>query len=154
NKFEGFKSNIQGGVTELGDNKNYTVSLAGGMALGDRMHLIAAADYYSADPITDATRRDWQQRQGVITNPLPGQPGQPARITRTGVRSTQFTEGGLVTAVAGGAPASLVWTQFLPGGAAAPFTKGTDFTTSAQVGGDGQDLSWYNYFTPDVSRGS
>ncbi len=154
NKFEGFKSKIQGGVTELGDNKNYSASLAGGMALGERAHLIGSVDYYSADPITDATRRDWQQSQGVISNPLAGQPGQPLRVTRSGVRSMQFTEGGLITSVAGGASPTLQWTQFLPGGAAAPFARGTDFTTSSKVGGDGQDLAWYNYFTPDVSRGS
>ena len=149
-KFTGFKSDIQGGVTELGDNKNYTASFAGGMALGERAHLITSVDYYKADAITDPTRRDWQQSQGLITNPLAGQPGQPARITRSNVRSTQFTEGGLIVS----GPASIQWTQFLPGGATAPFVKGSDFTTSAQSGGDGQDLSWYNYFTPDTSRGS
>jgi outer membrane receptor protein involved in Fe transport len=153
-KFEGFKSDIQGGVTELGDNKNYTVSLAGGIPLGDRMHLITAVDYYDADPIRDAARRDWQQSQGVITNPLQGQPGQPLRVTRSNVRSTQFTEGGLITAVAGGASPTLQWTQFLPGSVNAPFVKGSDFSTSSQVGGDGQDLSWFNYFTPKTSRGS
>ena len=147
-KLTGFRSDIQGGVTELGDNKNYSVSLAGGLPLGERAHLIASMDYYKADPIKDATRRDWQQSQGLITNPLAGQPGQPARIIRSNVRSTQFTEGGLILT------GPLAWTQFLPGGAPAPFTRGTDFTTSAQSGGDGQDLSWYNYFTPDTSRGS
>jgi iron complex outermembrane recepter protein len=152
--FTGFKSDLQGGITELGDNENYQVSLTGGMPLGERMHLIGAVDYYKANAIEDATRRDWQQSQGVITNPLASQPGQPARITRSNVRSTQFTEGGLITSVAGGAPASLAWTQFLPGGATAPFVRGSDFTTSTQVGGDGHDLSWYNYFTPDSSRGS
>ncbi len=64
NKFEGFKTDIQGGVTELGDNKNYTVSLAGGIPLGERMHLITAVDYYSADPITDPTRRDGSRARG------------------------------------------------------------------------------------------
>jgi outer membrane receptor protein involved in Fe transport len=147
-KFTGFKSDIQGGVTELGDNKNYSASFAGGMALGERMHLIASVDYYSADPITDPTARDWQNSTGLITNPRAGQPGQPARIIRSNVRSTQFTEGGLIVS------GPLAWTQFLPGGVAAPFVRGSDFTTSAQSGGDGQDLSWYNYFTPDTSRGS
>lgn len=150
-KFEGFKSNLQGGVTDLGDNKNYTVSVAGGFPIGDRMHLIAAADYYSADPIKDATARDWQQSQGVIGNPAGS---TSPRLTRTGVRSTQFTEGGLITAVKGGAAADLVYTQFMPGGSTAPFVKGADFTSTTQVGGDGVDLAWYNYFTPDVSRGS
>jgi iron complex outermembrane receptor protein len=154
NKFEGFKSNLQGGITELGDNQNYTVSLAGGIPLGERMHLIGSVDYYTADPIKDATRRDWQESQGIITLPATRPAGTPARITRSNLRSTQFTEGGLITAVRGGAAADLQYTQFLPGGVNAPFARGTDFTTSAQVGGDGQDLAWYNYFTPDTSRGS
>ena len=154
NKFEGLKSDIQGGVTELGDNKNYSVSLAGGTAIGERMHLIGSVDYYSADPIKDATRRDWQESQGIITLPNTRPPGTPARITRSNLRSTQFTEGGLITAVQGGASSTLQYTQFLPGGVNAPFARGTDFTTTAQSGGDGQDLAWYNYFTPDTSRGS
>jgi outer membrane receptor protein involved in Fe transport len=147
-KFTGFKSDIQGGITELGDNKNYSVSLAGGIPIGDKAHLITSVDYYKADPITDATTRDWQNSAGLITNPRAGQPGQPARITRANVRSTQFTEGGLIVS------GPLAWTQFLPGGVPAPFVKGSDFTTSAQVGGDGQDLAWFNYFTPDTQRGS
>jgi len=147
-KFTGFKSDIQGGITELGDNKNYSVSFAGGIPLGDKAHLITSVDYYKADPITDATARDWQNSAGLITNPLAGQPGQPARITRANVRSTQFTEGGLIVS------GPLAWTQFLPGGVPAPFAKGADFTTSTQVGGDGQDLAWFNYFTPDSQRGS
>ena len=153
-KFDGVKFDVQGGVTELSDNRNYSASLAAGFQMGDRMHFIGAMDYYTADPIKDATRRDWQQSQGVISNPLAGQPGQPTRITRTGVRSTQFTQGGLITAVAGGASPTLQWTQFLPGGVTAPFVRGSDFTTSTQVGGDGADLAWYNYFTPDSTRGS
>jgi iron complex outermembrane receptor protein len=145
--FTGFKSNLQGGITEIGDNENYTVSLAGGLPLGERMHLIASADYYHADPITDATDRDWQQSWGVITNPLAG-PGQPERITRPNVRSTQFTQGGLILS----GPAA--GQQFLPGGVLAPFVRGSDYTSATQSGGDGHDLSWYNYFTPETTRGS
>jgi iron complex outermembrane recepter protein len=154
NKFEGFKSNLQGGITELGDNENYMVSVAGGIPLGERMHLIGSVDYYSADPIKDATRRDWQQSQGLITLPNTRPAGTPARITRSNLRSTQFTEGGLITAVQNGASPTLRFTQFLPGGVNAPFVRGVDYQSTAQEGGDGQDLSWYNYFTPDTSRGS
>ncbi len=44
-----------------------------------------------------------------------------------------------------------------PAAPTSPFTKEHEFfnpRSNAQVGGDGQDLSWYNYFTPDTSRGS
>jgi iron complex outermembrane receptor protein len=146
--FTGFKSNLQGGITEIGDNENYSVSFAGGLPLGDRMHLIASADYYHAEPIEDATARDWQQSWGVILNPRDGQPGEPARLTRPNVRSTQFTPGGLILS----GPAAGM--QFLPGGALAPFVRGTDATATTQVGGDGVDLAWYNYFTPESTRGS
>ncbi|MEP7242542.1 MAG: TonB-dependent receptor, partial [Gammaproteobacteria bacterium] len=48
----------------------------------------------------------------------------------------------------------LAFTQFLPGGATAPFLSGTDAGATAQSGGDGSDLLWYNYMTPESSRGS
>jgi len=146
--FTGFKSNIQGGVTELGDNENYSFSLSGGVPIGERMHLIASADYYHVDPIRDATDRDWQRSWGVIPNPRAGQPGEPARLTRPNVRSRQFTEGGLIVS------GPLAFTQFLPGGVPAPFIAGADAGSTAQSGGDGQDLVWYNYFTPETTRGS
>ena len=146
--FTGLQANLQGGVTELGDNENFKVGLAGGMAIGDRMHLMGALDYYSVKAIKDATARDWQQSWGVIANPLAGQAGQPARLTRANVRSRQFTEGGLILT------GPFAFQQFLPGGTLAPFTSGTDVTSATQVGGSGADLSWYNYFTPDTTRGS
>ncbi len=38
---------------------------------------------------------------------------------------------------------------------AAPFVKGTDVDRRAHVGGRWRrDLAWYNYFTPETSRGS
>lgn len=158
-QYKGFKTEFQGGMTDLSDNKNYTVTLSGGMPIGERLHLIASADYYHVDPIEDAQRRDWQQGWSVIANPLASQPGQPARITRTNVRSRQLTEGGLILpAIGPGARPNplLDFMQFLPGGTIAPFAAGTDVTATTQVGGDpnGIDLAWFNYFTPESSRGS
>ena len=147
-RFTGLKGEVQAGETQLSDNKNYTVSLTGGMALGDRMHVVASADYYSAKAITNAFSRDWNQSWGVVANPLASQPGQPARVTVPNARSTQYTEGGLITS------GPLAWTQFLPGGATAPFVKGADFTSSTQSGGSGVDPLMYNYLTPQTSRGT
>jgi len=147
-KFSGFKADLQGGITDHGDNGNYTASLTGGLPLGERAHLVASAEIYHANAIQDAFSRDWEHSWGVIPNPQAGHPGQAARITVPNVRSTQYTEGGLITS------GPLAWTQFLSGGASAPFVKGTDFTTSSQSGGDGTDPLRYNYLTPDVSRGS
>lgn len=149
--YEGFQAEIQGGVTELGDNQNYNLGLAGGFPIGDSLHLIAAVDYFHADPIKDATERDWQQSWGVITNPAYNattNPNVPARLTRENVRSRQFTQGGLILS------GPFINQQFLPGGTLAPFVAGTDVSSATQVGGDGEDLAWYNYFTPDTTRGS
>jgi iron complex outermembrane recepter protein len=147
-RFSGFKADVQAGETDLSDNRNYLVSLAGGTSLGDKLHVIASVDFYHAQPIRNAFTRDWEHSWGVIANPLFGQPGQPQRITVPNARSTQYTEGGLITS------GPLAYTQFLPGGATAPFVKGADFTTSAQSGGDGVDPLMYNYLTPRSARGS
>jgi iron complex outermembrane recepter protein len=147
-RFTGLKLDVQGGETDLSDNRNYLVSVAGGTALGDKVHVIASADFYHAQPIRNAFTRDWEQSWGVLANPLFGQPGQPQRVTAPYARSTQYTEGGLITS------GPLAWTQFLPGGATAPFVKGADFTTSSQSGGDGVDPLMYNYLTPRSARGS
>ena len=148
--FTGFKSDIRGGITEIGDNENYSVSLAGGMPIGERMHVIGAVDFYDAQAIKDITDRDWFQSWGVIPNPRAGQPGEPARLTRPNVRSRQYTTGGLILNTTG----PLANIQFLPGGVPAPFVSGSDATSASQSGGDGVDPAWFNYFTPDVTRGS
>lgn len=147
-RYTGFKANVQAGETHLNDDRNYLVSLAGGTAIGDHLHVVASADFYHAQPIRNAFTRDWEHSWGVITNPLYGQPGQPQRITVPNARSTQYTEGGLITS------GPLAYTQFLPGGATAPFAKGADFTTATQSGGDGVDPLMYNYLTPRTARGS
>lgn len=148
---KGFEAELQGGITELGDNENVSASLAGGLQLGERAHLIAALDYYQVEPIKDARDRDWWNSAGVITNPAynaVSNPNVPQRITRQNVRSRQFTEGGLILS------GPFAFQQFQPGGSLAPFVSGTDVSANTQVGGSGVDPSWYNYFTPDTSRGS
>jgi iron complex outermembrane recepter protein len=147
-KFTGFKADVQGGETHLNDDRNYRVSLTAGTAIGDRLHLVASADFYHVQAIRNAFSRDWEQSWGVIANPLFGRAGQPQRITAPNARSTQYTEGGLITS------GPLAFTQFLPGGATAPFVKGADFTASAQSGGDGVDPLMYNYLTPQNERAS
>jgi len=147
-RFTGFKANVQAGETGSNDNRNYLVSLAGGTSLGEKLHIIASADFYHAQPIRNAFTRDWERSWGVIPNPLFGQPGQPQRLTVPNARSTQYTEGGLITS------GPLAYTQFLPGGSTAPFVKGADFTASAQSGGDGVDPLMFNYLTPRSARGS
>jgi outer membrane receptor protein involved in Fe transport len=150
-EFRGIAAEVQGGVTELGDNKNRAFSLAGGLPIGDRTHLIASLDFYEVDAIKDARDRDWWNSAGVITNPEYNAQTNPTavqRLTRENVRSRQFTEGGLILS------GPFAFQQFLPDGTLAPFVNGTDLSTNNQVGGSGVDPAWYNYFTPDLQRGT
>ncbi|MET0293136.1 MAG: TonB-dependent receptor, partial [Steroidobacteraceae bacterium] len=147
----GLEVEAQGGITELGDNENVSLSVAGGLPIGDRMHLIASADWYHVDPIKDARDRDWWNSAGVITNPAYNAVTNPTavqRLTRQNVRSRQFTQGGLILS------GPFINQQFGPGGVLQPFVAGTDVTANTQVGGSGEDPSWYNYFTPETTRGS
>ncbi len=51
-RFEGFKANVQAGITTFGDNPGGTVQVAyGGKALDDRLHFSASAEYYYSEGI-------------------------------------------------------------------------------------------------------
>lgn len=147
----GLEVEAQGGITELGDNENFSLSVAGGLPLGERLHLIASADWYHVEPIKDARERDWWNSAGVITNPAYNattNPNVPQRLTRQNVRSRQYTQGGLILS------GPFINQQFGPGGVLQPFLAGTDVSANTQVGGDGDDPAWHNYFTPETTRGS
>lgn len=145
--FTGFKASIDGGITEVSDNENYSVTLAAGTPIGERLHLIASLDYYDVQAIENPQERDWFQSWGLAPNPVSS--GQPARFRAPNIRSRQFTQGGLITT-----PGPLFMLQFLPGGATAPFANGSIVSSTTQSGGDGVDVSMFNYLTPATQRAS
>lgn len=116
-RFEGVKGDVQGGISDYGDNQSYEMSLSGGRALGDRAHLLLSADYYNSEGVPNYLERDWYQGWGVITNPTPG---QAARVIVPDVRSRNWTFGGMIPR------GPLANTQFLEGGVPAPFEVGQD----------------------------
>jgi len=144
-EYTGLKGSVQGGISDLSDNENFKASLAGGMALGERMHVIGAIDYYKAEEIANPTDRDWFQSWGRI--PLPGGPSG-AEIIAPNVRSRQFTYGGLILS------GPFANNQFLPGGQLAPFASGNLASGTAQSGGDGVDLATIGALVPGVERSS
>jgi outer membrane receptor protein involved in Fe transport len=145
--FTGLKANLQGGVSELGDNENYEAELSWGRALGDRAHIIAAVDYFQSDGIVGYRDRDWFNSCALIAMPA-GTPG-PRQVHACNVHSTKFTYGGLITT------GPLKGREFLPGGVVAPFQPGTIVGQDAQAGGSGVDpggdLVWIQ---PDQKRGT
>ncbi len=145
--FTGLKANLQGGVSELGDNQNYEAELSWGRALGDRAHIIAAVDYFQSDGIVGYRDRDWFNSCALIAMPT-GTPG-PRQVHACNVHSTKFTYGGLITS------GPLKGREFLEGGVVAPFQPGTIIGQDAQAGGSGVDpggdLVWIQ---PDQKRGT
>jgi iron complex outermembrane receptor protein len=104
-KFEGFKGNIQGGITKYGDDAQGLIQLAAGKALMDnRLHLVGSVEYDHEDGVgggdfgTDlAGGRNWfrqttQINRGVLND------GLPQYIVRDNVQSIGFTKYGLITA--------------------------------------------------------
>jgi iron complex outermembrane receptor protein len=69
--FQGLKASASTGITEQGDGFNYKGSVAGGMKVGDKLHLTGSLDYNHIDQIMrdPTTLGDWFQRYGFVTNP-------------------------------------------------------------------------------------
>jgi outer membrane receptor protein involved in Fe transport len=64
--FTGFKASLQGGITSRGDSKNYEGSLAYGMALGERGHLLVSGEKFRQDGVHNYQDRDWYQGWGTV----------------------------------------------------------------------------------------
>jgi outer membrane receptor protein involved in Fe transport len=127
---DGLKLRAQGGLSELGDDANRELAASWGSPLGERSHLLVAAEYAQADGIRGYARRHWFQGWATITNP---DTGGPAQVTVPDVHSTAYTYGGLITT------GPLAGTQFLAGGVPAPFLPGTVVGATTQSGGSGVD---------------
>jgi outer membrane receptor protein involved in Fe transport len=165
----GITANLQGGISDVGDNKNITFSLAGGTPIGDRAHIIMGGEYYKADGIDTYDGRDWYQPWGDINfGVVGGVPVQtPQRVRYADVRTRNYTFGGLIRT------GFLAGTQFLRDGTPAPFINGTVLDqaatnglnaitaanprgqiTGSQVGGSGDVLAREGMILPTNTRGS
>lgn len=139
-RFDGLKAEAQAGVSGQGDGAEYRIGAMFGTAFaGGRGHLTIAGDYVRNDGIYDVYTRDWgRQQYMILTNPFSTVAnGQPRQIISPDVRYGTITPGGLIVGVTGGAPASLVGTEFLAGGVPAAFVRGQygTVTNALQVGG-------------------
>ncbi|HEV7632964.1 MAG TPA: TonB-dependent receptor plug domain-containing protein [Steroidobacteraceae bacterium] len=132
--FTGFKTSVQGGISQQGDAENGRIEIAGGTKLfGDRGHLIFSAEYYRNGGVEYFGDRDWYGACARINNPAL----VPNFILACGVNSAQFTAGGMIPS------GPLGGTQFVEGGRAIPFNYGSLRTTSTMVGGTGAGAGPY-----------
>lgn len=69
-QFKGIKGAVDGGLTNYGDGKNYTVNLSGGMGFtDDRGHVLLSGEIFHSDGIPGRAR-DWTRSgAAILTNP-------------------------------------------------------------------------------------
>ena len=140
-KFDGLQFEALGGMTSRGDNDNYGGSVTFGTSIGERLHVIGAAEFYSAQSIETLKDRDWYNGTGLVTNPqwLANGTG-PRLLTLPNVSSTRYTEGGLINQPG----SALDRLMFLKDGSVVPFVQGpiaaVGTGTFSQSGGIGYNL--------------
>lgn len=144
-RFVGAKGEAKTGISDYGDLQSYSVNAAFGTGFGGgRGHFIFSADYFSQDGLgaDKPTGRKWFDTQYArVPNPAGT---NPARIIITNARTSNGSPGGLITS------GPLKGTQFIAGGATAPFNYGTSTGTAFQSGGDGGQ-AWVG-LKPDEHR--
>jgi iron complex outermembrane recepter protein len=127
--FTGFKTQMQGGVSERGDARSTKVGVAAGMDVFDRGHFVASFEHYSNDGIESHADRNFSRRLPVYTGA--GTPENPYVYTEN-ARISNVSDGGL--ALSG----PFAGQQFVGTGTLAPFDRGTPTgTSSISIGGDG-----------------
>ena len=104
-KFEGFKANVEGGVTTYGDNKQYLLQVAAGKAfLNDRLHVQVSGEYDHEQGVPaggfgeDAPGgRDWYSTATLINRGVTND-GSPQYLYREHAQAYQYTKYGLISA--------------------------------------------------------
>jgi outer membrane receptor protein involved in Fe transport len=131
--FEGFKANIEGGISYLGDRVSYKAEASYGFSFdGDRGHVILSGAYSDSPNIIFPGSRRWFRDTQLVNNPAfaPGN-GQPQYIHADHVGYAQATQGGLIT------DGPLKNIQFVgPAGTPVPFNPG-NVSGLYSNGGDG-----------------
>ena len=96
--FEGFDFDVQGGISDVGDNESYRVAALAGTNFGDgRGNLVAAFEQTEDEGVGDVFTRDWgAPGWQIIGNPgYPGN-GLPRNIISPDVRFASSAPGGLL----------------------------------------------------------
>jgi iron complex outermembrane recepter protein len=103
-EFTGLKFEAGTGINEWGDGPRWNMSLAGGRAFGDRMHVIGSVQALEIKEIRRLPEDlgDWFQRWGWVTNPdwvsATATPNVPQRLTLPWVTSSEHSPTGVIWA--------------------------------------------------------
>jgi len=156
--FKGIQGDIQYGQSDLNDANEYRVALlVGGSFLDDRLHVMAAGEYYDNEGAGDQFTRDWGRKQpGLVVNPTKSN-GLPTRIITNNVHDSLQTDGGLITSgltwgsLTGTSDSRLV--QFAADGTPTPFAVGQLAGSQLMIGGDGASYFYRGFdLLPKMER--
>jgi outer membrane receptor protein involved in Fe transport len=125
NEFDGLSMNAQYGASELGDAKNYKISLGAGTEVGERGHFVFGLEGYKSDEITNFEGRDWFDAWGDLDF---GAGATPRRVRYANVSTRGENYGGLIRR------GPLAGTYFDANGKPTQFQPGSILDLSAQTG--------------------
>lgn len=146
-RFEGFKGDVQYGISTYGDVEKPGASLTAGRAFMDgRLHIVASADYFRNSGQLAQDSRSWARGDyAVLTNPA----APPRQLILPNARFSQMTFGGVTPR---NSHPSLRGIQFGPGGTVLPFNYGTTVGNVYMQGGDGASLAATSNILPELER--
>jgi outer membrane receptor protein involved in Fe transport len=146
-RLDGLKAEIQGGISQRGDDENIYGGIAYGTALGDRAHLVIGGEYERNWGLAGCYEaRDWcAQERSIVGNTPAGTGGQPSSIITSDVHTSTLFPGGVINrsfnaagaAIGTNATDPLRGTKFLPDGTPADFQYGQFAGALFMIGGDG-----------------
>ena len=132
--FEGLKVDLQGGISNYGDNANYKFDVTGGQSfMDDHLHIVGSFLDSKDDGVPNGEDRPWTatQAESAITNPnfnklLPVSPSNSTQIVVHNGYTSVAALGGLITNTTGPAASTSAARRSTPQGQAVPFQYGTN----------------------------
>jgi outer membrane receptor protein involved in Fe transport len=151
-KFTGLKAEVQGGISQRGDDRNIFASITGGFKVGDRGHFVISGEYEDNSGLAGCYEaRSWcAQERSIVGNTPAGRLGQPSSIITSDVHVSTMSPTGLINRslnaagqpiTASAATDPLRGVTFTNGGAPTPFTYGQFAGPLFMIGGDGHGVN-------------
>lgn len=157
-RFTGFKANVQGGITNYGDDQSVLVQAAGGVStMADRLHFQISGEYYNNRGVrggeiggAQPNGRPTAYRSGTTSYSLTGTPAGSPQFFNWPYDAQNITLGryGLITA----GPASLKGLAFNANGQAYNFLYGSPCVATTCLGGQQDNFITTSTIDNPISR--
>ena len=138
-EFEGLKGDVRFGISQYGDNLEFSPNLTWGTSLfGGKGHLTIGGDISISLGTKNMLSRGWGRLQpGVMSPSTPRAAGVPAQIIANGVVTSAYNASGLIVGctVPGGGACPLKGIAFGENGTTYNFAPGTISGATEQIGG-------------------